>query len=117
MLILISISYNSGCLSSERQSKSPSIETKCREKITGNDSPQMLSDSELFLSDLPFLCKYMSAVNGAGFVSLLVLLRECRKHISTSNIMDLAVSSKQLPTHPLCHFSPAQSVIFTLLKL
>lgn len=117
MLILINISYSSDCLSSEEWSKSPSTEMKCRDKITGTDFPQMLSDSELFAGDLPFLCKCISAVNGTGFVSLLVLLREWWKHTSTSNIMDLAVSSKQLPTHPLCHFLPAQSVIFTLLKL
>lgn len=126
MLIWFNMSYSSGCLSGERLSKSPSIEMNCREGITGIESQQMLSDSELFASDFPFSCKCMCAVNGAGFVSLLVPLRQCWKHISTSNIMDLrggqtlrrvAVSSKQLPTHPLCRFfSPAQSVIFTIFE-
>lgn len=77
MLIWFNISYSSGCSSSERLSKSPSIEMNCREGITGIDSQWMLSDSELFASDLPFSCKCMCAVNGAGFVSLLAPLRQC----------------------------------------
>lgn len=61
VLIWFDVSYSSRCLSSDRLSKSPSVEINCREGKTAIDSQRILSDSEWFASDLPFSCKYMCA--------------------------------------------------------
>lgn len=55
MLIWFNISYSSGCLSGERRSKSPSIEMKCREGITGIDSQRMFVGFWIVCEWSPFL--------------------------------------------------------------